>query len=96
MANSDAPPLPREVIDALLEMDDVQAILARVWREYNGDIPFKDLSRDSLAILVSALVMEGVIQIGPGRALSTAEFEDLLDAEDAAGLEDDTEPRPSQ
>ena len=63
MTASTTPQLPDGMIDALLEMDNVQTILARVWQEHKSDIPFEELARD-VALTRSALAERFTATIG--------------------------------
>jgi hypothetical protein len=76
--------LSDEMIDALLAQEGVRDVLVRVMQELGMDTSFEELSYETRAELLSAVVADGIIEVGPGKELSAEEFIEILEAEERA------------
>jgi hypothetical protein len=76
-----------DLIAALLSQEGVRDILSQALAENGIDTPLEQMPYDEQASLLSELISEGVVTIGPGREMSMLEFLELLEAEEdeAAG-----------
>jgi hypothetical protein len=77
-----------EVIAALLAQEEVRDLLRRTLAENNVDTPLEHMPYDAQASLLSALISESVVTIGPGQEMPMLEFLELLESEEDEGAEE--------